>query len=104
MLTLFASFEDAQDAQYTDTGVHVGILWAPCLPRGATVTSTRRRNGADRQARYRRRQRRGVAVLRGVEVDWQALGRAFVNAGWLAAHGLTNDRKGLLSDRRVRVT
>jgi hypothetical protein len=58
-------------------------------------------NGRDRQNRYRARQARPgrVVVLRNQEVDIDALGQAFVNAEWLAAHGLANDRKGLLSDR-----
>jgi hypothetical protein len=67
--------------------------------------ATRRRNsGRDRQARWRKRQLLPgkVVVLRNQEVDIDALGRAFVNAEWLAAHGLTNNRKGLLSDRLAR--
>jgi hypothetical protein len=41
-------------------------------PRRAVTT---RRNGADRQARYRVRQARGVVGLRGLEVDVAALGQ-----------------------------
>jgi hypothetical protein len=69
------------------------------------VTSQRdRATSRDRQARWRKRQLLPgkVVVLRNQEVDIDALGRAFVNAEWLAAHGLTNNRKRLLSDRRVR--
>lgn len=58
---------------------------------GMAAVTSRDRRAASRATsrRYRERQTKPgrVVVLRNQEVDIDALGRAFVNAEWLAAHG-----------------